>query len=170
MGCSRWSLVFGRWVAPERITNCADTEMPGKGYRELEVWTRSKTLAVHVYRETRTFPVEERFGLTSQMRRAAISIPANIAEGEGRLHSNDFIRHLSIARGSLAELETELEIAVEVGLLTKPVARSLWRAMQTIGRMLTALIRAVDRDQRRLQDKAQSSKKNPRRPLSETRD
>lgn len=136
--------------------------MAGRGYRDLEVWKRAKALALRVYRETRVFPIEEKYGLTSQMRRAAVSIPANIAEGEGRIHNNDFVKHLSIARGSLAELETELEISVELEFMARQPGRALWRDLQAVGKMLTGLIKAIERDQRRLQSKAQSGKKAAR--------
>ena len=77
-------------------------------YRDLEVWQRAMDLVEQVYRIAKTLPAEERYGLTSQIQRAAVSIPANVAEGHGRTHRGDYLHHLSIARGSLAELETQL--------------------------------------------------------------
>ena len=82
-----------------------------QNFKELIVWKKSMTLANVVYTGTREFPKEERYGLTSQIQRCAVSIPSNIAEGNARIHMGDYIRHLSIARGSLAELETQLLLA-----------------------------------------------------------
>jgi four helix bundle protein len=82
-----------------------------QSFRELQVWQRSMQLAVAVNRLTRDFPREEQFGLTSQIRRSAISIPSNIAEGQGRLSSGEFRQFLGIARGSTCEVQTQLQIA-----------------------------------------------------------
>jgi len=82
-------------------------------YRDLIVWQRAMDLAHLVHEITRTFPNEERFGLTSQIQRSAASIPSNIAEGHGRTHLREYLHHLSIARGSLVELETQLAIAAQ---------------------------------------------------------
>lgn len=89
-------------------------------YRQLLVWKKAKHLALLVYRETEPFPNSERFGLTSQIRRAVVSIPSNIAEGQGRLTKGEFRQFLGHARGSILELETQLEIAYELGYLLKP--------------------------------------------------
>lgn len=83
----------------------------GNSYRDLIVWQKAKMLAISVYRVTAAFPEREAFGLTAQMRRAAISVPSNIAEGQGRNSKTDFARFLSIARGSVLELATQAEIA-----------------------------------------------------------
>ena len=88
-------------------------------YRQLEVWQLSMELAEKCYQVTRDFPREEMFGLTSQIRRAGASIPANIAEGQGREHTKEFLQHLSIARGSLMELETHLMLHSEWGCWNK---------------------------------------------------
>ncbi len=85
-------------------------------YRDLLVWQKAKALAVEVYRATEAFPKSELFGLTSQMRKAAVSVASNIAEGQGRGSKPDFSKFLCIARGSLLELETQLEIALELGM------------------------------------------------------
>jgi four helix bundle protein len=85
-------------------------------YRDLLVWQKAKALAVGIYRATELFPKSELFGLTSQMRRAAVSVASNIAEGQGRGSKPDFAHFLCMARGSLLELETQLEIAVELGM------------------------------------------------------
>ena len=88
-------------------------------HKELQVWVDGMELAVEVYRATRDMPVDERYGLTSQLRRAAAAVPANIAEGAGRGSSADFARFVTIARGSLAELETHLLLCQELELLTR---------------------------------------------------
>jgi four helix bundle protein len=84
-----------------------------QSFRDLVVWQKAMELVVECYRITRSFPDAEKFGLTSQMQRAAVSIPANIAEGRERGHLKEFIRHLGIACGSQAELETHIEIAID---------------------------------------------------------
>ncbi|MDR3762873.1 MAG: four helix bundle protein [Acidobacteriota bacterium] len=88
----------------------------GNSYRDLIVWQKAKALAIFVYRITEEFPKQEIFGLTAQMRRSAVSIPSNIAEGQGRNSKTDFMRFLCIARGSLLELATQIEIALELQL------------------------------------------------------
>ena len=114
-----------------------------KNYRELEVWQKGMDLVEAVYRETRGMPEEERFGLTSQMRRAAVSIPANVAEGYGRLHRGDYLHHLSIAKGSLTELETLLAIATRLGYQDRDRAAEVWDLLQTVGKQLTRLIQSL---------------------------
>ena len=112
-------------------------------YRDLLVWQKSMDLVVEIYRLVKFLPQEERFGLASQMRRAVVSIPANIAEGHGRLHRGDYIHHLSMARGSLTETETHLLIAIRLGYLQKEGAEETWRLLQEVGRLLNGLIRAL---------------------------
>ncbi|MCR9172490.1 MAG: four helix bundle protein [bacterium] len=90
-----------------------------KNFRSLSFWVLSKELAIDVYYVTKTFPASEQFGLTSQMRRSAVSIPSNIAEGTSRKSDKDFSRFLDIAIGSAHELETQLEIAMEINYLSK---------------------------------------------------
>ncbi len=91
-----------------------------QSYRELEVWQLGMDLAEECYRVTKGFPKEELFGMTSQIRRAAASIPANIAEGQGREHTKEFLHHLSVARGSLMELETHLMLVNGSGCSIRP--------------------------------------------------
>ena len=90
----------------------------GKGHEGIDAWQKSKRFAVSVYKETASFPREELYGITSQLRRAAVSVPTNIAEGKARGTDKDYVRFLHIARGSCAELETLLEISRELGYLT----------------------------------------------------
>lgn len=116
-------------------------------YRDLEVWQKSMDAVVEIYRLTRCFPAEEQFGLTGQIRRAAVSIAANIAEGHGRLHRGEFLRQLSFARGSLTEVETHLQIAVRLDYLKREQAREVWPLLQELGRLLNGLIRSLGSNQ-----------------------
>lgn len=118
--------------------------MNHSGYRALKVWQWSIDLVEQVYAATRGFPDDERFGLTSQMGRAAVSIPSNIAEGYGRSRSGDYARYLRIARGSLLELETQITISVRLGFMPRKQGESLWKDVQSTGRMLSALIKRVE--------------------------
>lgn len=112
-------------------------------YRDLEVWQTSMDLVVEIYRLANLLPQEELFGLTSQLRRAVVSIPANIAEGHGRLHRGDYRHHLSIARGSLMEVETLIQIAVRVDYLDRDQIKPAWAKLQATGRLLNGLIRSL---------------------------
>lgn len=103
-------------------------------------------LVVEVYRLIEMMPPQEKFGLISQIQRAAVSIPANIAEGYGRVHRGDYVRHLSIARGSLMELETHLTICVRLHMLEPDKVIPVWQLTQETGKMLTALIRSLKSD------------------------
>ena len=114
-------------------------------YRELKVWQVAMNLAEHCYLATKSFPQEERFGLTSQIRRAAASIPANIAEGQGRQHTKEFLYHLSVARGSLMEVETHLLLSQRVGLLNPATLDALLTMSDEISRMLSGLRRALEK-------------------------
>ena len=112
-------------------------------YRELIVWKRAKTLAILVYRETERFPRSELFGLTSQARRAAVSVASNIAEGQGRLTKGEFRHFLGQARGSLLELETQIEIANELGYLQDDAFRNLdSQSFQVLG-LLNRLVESL---------------------------
>ena len=110
-----------------------------KNYKELNVWQKAMDIAVSIYRLTLTFPKDELFGLVSQMRRAAVSIASNIAEGEGRKSSNEFHHFLGIALGSISELETQIELSVRIGFTEKSEIQSLVNDLATLGKMLTAL-------------------------------
>ena len=113
-------------------------------YRDLKVWQTAMDLAEQCYKSTSAFPKDELFGMTSQMRRSAASIPANIAEGQGRQHTKEFLHHLSIARGSLMELETHLLLCSRVALLTTAALDPLLTLGDQIGRMLTGLRHALE--------------------------
>jgi four helix bundle protein len=114
-----------------------------KSYRELEVWRCAMDVVEEVYRFSKEFPTDEKFGLTSQIRRAAVSVPANIAEGYGRVHRGDYIRHLSVANGSLMELETHLLIAGRLEYLKKEKVKKAWGLIQQTSKMLSTLIKSL---------------------------
>src|SRR5262245_50443762 len=113
--------------------------MPIQSYRDLEVWQFAMKLAERWYQITRTFPNDELFGLTSQIRRAAVSIPANIAEGQGRSHTKEFLHFLGVARGSLRELETHLLLSCRIGLISNEQLAPVLDIATSISRMLTRL-------------------------------
>jgi four helix bundle protein len=115
-------------------------------YRDLKVWQDAMVLAEACYRETRAFPREEMFGLTAPIRRAATSIAANIAEGHGRETGGAFVRFLRIAQGSLKELETHIILSSRLGFVSAAAADSLLGRGEEIGKMLRALIRAVQKN------------------------
>ena len=113
------------------------------GFRDLVVWQRSMQLAVEVYRLTKDFPREEVYGLTSQIRRSAISIPSNIAEGHGRLNANEFRQFLGIARGSTYELQTQLELAQSLEFASLDQIDLSSRLSQDVGRMIYSLLKSI---------------------------
>jgi len=118
-----------------------------RSYRDLEVWRRSIKMVVRVYQVVKGFPKAELYGLSDQMKRSAVSIPSNIAEGWGRNYTQEYLRHLAIASGSLAELETQLEIARELEFLAVEEWASITEELTQIGRMLTSLRQSVSRRQ-----------------------
>jgi four helix bundle protein len=123
----------------------ADGAGPVRTYRDLVVWQKAYDLSLAVYRATRGFPNDEVYGLRSQVRRAAISIPSNIAEGYGRRTTAEYARSLNIAYGSRCELETQLSIAADLGYISQTVATKLEQQTAEVERMLTALRRALAR-------------------------
>jgi len=114
-----------------------------KDFKDLRVWSKAHSLTIDVYKATQPFPKEELFGITSQMRRAASSIGANIAEGAGRKSDGELTRFLHIARGSAAELEYHLLLAYDLNLLSETVQTLLAKQTDEVQRMLTALIQQV---------------------------
>jgi four helix bundle protein len=116
-------------------------------YRQLAVWKRAYALTAEIYRSTRPFPDSERYGLTSQMRRAAISILSNIAEGSGRQSDREQVRFLRIARGSTCELECQLLLSHDVGYLKPGDWLILDSDCREVGRMLTGLIKSFQSGQ-----------------------
>lgn len=114
-----------------------------KDFKELKVWTKAHQLTLHLYTMTRDFPREEVYGLTSQMRRAAISIAANIAEGCGRRSDGELTRFLQIARGSASELEYHLLLARDLGFFDREEHKKTEAELAEVQRMLTALVQRV---------------------------
>ncbi len=114
-------------------------------YRDLEVWKEGMALAKDIYRNTANFPREELYGITSQMRRASVSIPANIAEGYGRETTGAFIQFLRIGQGSLKELETLTELSNQLDFLSVDAFESLNSRVVRLSKMLRGLIRSLER-------------------------
>ncbi len=114
-----------------------------RGYRDLEVWQKAMDMAVACHQLAACFPANEQYGLASQLRRAAVSVPANIAEGKGRRGKREFIRFLLIAHGSLAEVETHLELAKRLGYAKPSRAEELQDQAAEVGRMINGLVKAL---------------------------
>jgi len=112
-------------------------------YDDLRAWKQAMDLALAIYRNTRGFPKEELYGLTAQLRRAAVSVPSNIAEGKGRSSDKDFVLFLHHARGSLLELQTQLAIPTDLHYLTMPQAAQLLEQAEILAKTLNALINAL---------------------------
>lgn len=112
-------------------------------YKDLRVRKRGLKLVGTVYRVSKRFPSDERFGITSQVRRAAVSVIANIAEGNGRVHRAEYIHHVSIARGSLLEVEALLYTSIYLEFLSAREATACFKLVDETGRMLTTLIRSL---------------------------
>jgi four helix bundle protein len=119
------------------------TNAPCKSHNDLIVWRKAVELAVEVHRVTTRFPRHELFGLASQMRRAAIWIPSNVAEGTARRTTRDLVAFLHVARGSLAEVETQLLLAQQVGYVYDRVRDALMVLIDEVGRLLNGLISAL---------------------------
>jgi four helix bundle protein len=128
----------------DEFPNAAVSAKPkAQSYRDLLVWQKGVRLAKVIYKLTARFPSEEKFGLISQMRRAAVSVPSNIAEGQARHTTGEFILFISHAEGSLAELDTQLILAAELGFLTSGEIRPSADSIEELRRMLNGLRRVV---------------------------
>jgi four helix bundle protein len=114
------------------------------GFKELVAWQKAMLLVGAVYRATQGWPRDELYGLTSQVRRAAVSIPSNLAEGHGRTGAREYAHHVSIAFGSLCELETQLLIAQELGYANREVAENLIGQTLEVRRLVRALLRSLN--------------------------
>jgi len=110
-----------------------------KSFRDLRVWQSAMDLVEHTYHVTEPFPTSEVYGLTNQMRRAAVSIPSNIAEGHTREHTSEYLQFLSVAQSSLAELQTQLEIAIRLKYTTPDQAQPILELAQSLSKQLYAL-------------------------------
>ena len=117
--------------------------MPIQSYRDLRVWQKGMDLAAEVYHLTRNFPKEEMFGMTSQIRRSAASIPANIAEGYRRNSKGEYVQFLRIAQGSLKELETHLMLSARVKLCIESNIAPLLKEAENLGKMLWSLMQKL---------------------------
>ena len=115
-----------------------------RSYRDLKVWQQAMDLAEACYRLTRGFPKDELYGMGSQIRRAAASVPANIAEGHGRNSRGEYIRFLRVAQGSLKELETHVLLAQRIRLIEAKTVEPILDLSEVLGKMLRALIRALE--------------------------
>jgi len=114
-----------------------------KTYRDLQIWQKSMSLVTEIYKISKAFPRDEAYGLTSQMRRCAISIPSNMAEGYGRNSINEYLYFLRIATGSLYELQTQMEISMNLYYLNRDEFDKLYELSREIERMLSSLIRKL---------------------------
>jgi four helix bundle protein len=117
-----------------------------KNYKELKVWQKAYQLCLETYKATRTFPREERYGLTSQIRRAAVSVPLNIAEGYGRRTTGEYIQALYIAYGSNSELETQMLLSGDLGFIRGEDLDRLHRGVGDVERMLKGLIKSLEKN------------------------
>jgi four helix bundle protein len=122
--------------------DAANAKAP-QNFKDLLVWQRGMALAKWIYEITRTFPSDERFGLVAQMRRAAVSIPSNIAEGQARHTTGEFVQFISHAEGSLAELETQLRLSAELGFCLERDIQNDFELMEELRKMLNSLRRKL---------------------------
>jgi four helix bundle protein len=114
-----------------------------RSFRDLIAWQKAMELCERAYTLSHGFPADERFGLTAQLRRAAVSVPSNIAEGYGRGRTQDYVRFLSVARGSLYEMETQVILSVQLGFAAGDAAAACMNSIREVDRVLCALGRAV---------------------------
>ena len=117
--------------------------MSVRSYRDLIAWQKAMDLAIAIYRVTEAFPAREQFGLTNQMRRASVSIPSNIAEGQGRGTTKDYVHFLHIARGSLQELETQLLLAQRLTFASESEVPSLLSLCDEVSRLVSGLMNSL---------------------------
>jgi len=110
-----------------------------RDYKDLQVWQKGMALAKQIYQMTQAFPSEEKFGIVSQMRRAAVSVPSNIAEGQARNTTGEFVQFLSHAEGSLAELDTQVRLSVTLGFCRQPDGESVSASITELQKMLKSL-------------------------------
>jgi len=130
MGNSQW----GIGIEMEKVIN---------SYRDLEVWQKAMELVTDIYKVTHTYPKEELYGLINQLRRASVSVPANIAEGWGRGTTKEYIQFLRIARGSLLELETLMTISHNLGYVNAQDPEPIFKKIQEINKMINDLIKGL---------------------------
>ena len=136
-------MASGEWLATSAGALVADANKP-RHYKELIVWQKGMSLARSIYEITARFPADERLGLISQMRRAAVSVPSNIAEGQARQSTREFLQFLSHASGSVAELETQLLLSVEMKCCSRGDAEGAAGLIDEIQKMIAALRRTLE--------------------------
>lgn len=115
----------------------------GSTFKDLKVWQRSRFLAVKIYTITKNFPKEEVYGMTNQLRRAAVSNPSNIAEGHRRGSNKEFIQFLKVARGSLAEVETQVIVSGDINYIDTKIVEEITKEIEEIGKMINGLINSL---------------------------
>jgi four helix bundle protein len=135
MGNGLWVMGYGQWAKAQKGDHII------KGFRGLKVWQEGKELAVELYKETQNGSFERDFSLKDQIRRAAVSIASNIAEGDERGTNKEAVRFFYMSKGSLAELQTQLEIAFAIGYIDEATYRQLDKKCASIGKMLGSLIK-----------------------------
>jgi four helix bundle protein len=123
--------------------------MDSRPHRKLDVWKKSMDFVKHVYQATETFPKSEIYGLSSQMRRAAVSIPSNLAEGAARKGKKEFSQYLYIAQGSISEIDTQIELSFILNFLEKNLYNDLMDELNTISKMLFGLLRSLQQKVKR---------------------
>ncbi len=126
-----------------RLTMDTESHVNERPHKKLEAWKKSIDFVSLVYRETKSYPRDEEFGLKSQLRRAAVSVPSNIAEGLTRKSQNDKLHFLNIAQASLSEIDTQLEISLKLNYLTDTTFRVMEEQLVQIQRLLSGLIRKI---------------------------
>jgi len=119
--------------------------MSKRPHEDLKIWRMAMEVVNEIYELTKKFPMNEKYGLVIQMRRSAISIPSNIAEGASRHSKSEFVQFLYIARGSLSELETELLISLKQGYISSKRCKTIMDKTDSVGKMLTSLIKRMDK-------------------------
>lgn len=132
-------MISDKMTGNRRINN----QISAKGYRDLIVWQRGINLVKNIYPLTQRFPSEEKYGLISQMRRSAVSIPSNIAEGQAPQSTKEFIQFISIAEGSLAELDTQLTVSIELNYCRNNEVQEIFELIDELKRMLNSLRRQL---------------------------
>ena len=135
-GGKQWSVTSGQWPVPP--------PMSVKTYRDLVVWQKTMDFVAEVYRVIRKFPKEEQYGITSQLRRAAVSIPSNIAEGQGRQTTGEFRQFLGAARGFLLETETQILLSERLEYMDHKTADGLLEQASEVGRILNGLLSSLE--------------------------
>ena len=132
-----------QWASPKLHMSAGYQNLKIRSHRDLIAWQKAMDLVVNVYSLSKSFPPEELYALTKQVRRAVTSVPANIAEGQGRRLRREFHQFLANARGSLMELDTHLEVAFRVGYIKSEQHLAIQKDLNEVGRILNGLMRSI---------------------------